>query len=375
MYIKRLRKAGAKYAKQYFWVTIISIVVAAVITAVASGLGNPSRLLVVPRWRGLPLLVLLYFQSLIGLLAIGLLIDLLRKHSRKLRSMWTRSIGEPLSRRWKGLSRRLRAILLGLLFAVLVGLTTTAVGFVYQIPVWVIGSVSLLAWPVGTYRVLTTITSTETETSIIRPLSVRSRYAELRRLETRTVALLVGFVIAALTGGGIWWLGVSAISTVGVAGLVWLVATIIIYNQYETATTTRTELEIVATETTTATDEIEVSIKNSGVDTVELKNPTLRDTTNELYVVNRDLRLRPGDRDTIRLSSEFSIAPSDNERTLPLGYTLDRSQQTPIVYSQTGFTFELQQDETTTETAEWADRDPEIASQSTAVPNRASSQD
>lgn len=375
MYLKRLRKAGKKYAKRYFRITIVSFVAAAVLTAVAGSLWNLHRLSVLPQWLDVPLFVHLYVQLFIGLFAIGLLLGLLRKYSPKLKSAWTKSIGEPLGRRWKGLSRRLQAILLGFLTAVLVGGITVAVRFVYPISLSVIAGVYLLSWPVGTYWALTAITSTETEASATRSLSVWSRYAMLRQLETRTIALLVGFVIATAVGGGIWWLGVSTISTVGVAGLVWLVATIVSYNQYEKTMATRTELEIVATETTTTTDEIEVSIKNSGVDTVELNNPTLRDTHNELYVVDRDLRLRPGDRDTIRLPSEFSLAPNDVERTLPLGYTLDRSQQSPMVYSQTGLVFELQQDETTPETDSWGDRDAELTSQSTTVPNRASSQD
>lgn len=375
MYLKRLRKAGKKYGKKYFRVIIVSVVVAAVLTAVAGEIGNLSQLLLIPRLAGLPLFVLLYLQLFVGLFGIGLLLGLLRKNSQKLRSKWTKSVGEPLSQRWKGLSRRLQAILLGLLVAVLAGGTTAAVDLVYPIPLAVSSGVSLLAWPIGTYWALTATTSTETEASVMRSLSVRSRYAKLRQLETRTIALLVGFVIAAVTGGGIRWLGVNTVSTVGVAGLVWLVAAIVVYNQYETATTTRTELEIIATETTAATDTIEVSIKNSGVETVTLPKPTLKDTNNELYVVNKDLRLQPGDRDTIRLPSVFSLAPSDVERTLPLGYTLDRSQQTPTIYSQTGCTFELQQQDTNTKTAAWTDRGTEHTSQSTAVPNMAGSQD
>ena len=376
MYLKRLRKAGKKYGKRYFRITIVSFVAAAaVLTAVAGSLWNLRRLSVLPKWLDVPLFVRFYIQLFIGLFAIGLLLGLLRKYSPKLKSAWTKSVGKPLSRLWKGLSRRLQAILLGILAAVLVGGSTVAVRFVYPIPLSVIAGVYLLSWPVGTYWALTAITSTETEASATRSLSVWSRYAILRQLETRTIALLVGFVIATTVGGGIWWLGVSTILTVGIAGLVWVVATVVSYNQYEKTISTRTELEIVATETMSSTDESEVSIKHSGVDTVELTNPPLRDTNNELYVVNTSLQLRPGDRDTIRLPSEFSLAPSDVERTLPLGYTLDRSQQAPIVYSQTGLTFELQQDETSPETASWGDTDAELTSQSTAVPNRASSQD
>jgi hypothetical protein len=77
----------------------------------------------------------------------------------------------------------------------------------------------------------------------------------------------------------------------------------------------------------------------------------------------------------VRLPASFTATPTTAERTLPLGYTLDRSQEAPIVYSKSGSAFELQHDRTDTDTEEWTDRDEQYSPQSTAVANGATSQD
>ena len=373
MVLKRLKKGGKKYAAQYLRVTLLSLVAAAVVTAVISAVGNLRQLAVLPAWLG-PLFLRVFLQAFVVCFVAGLLIRLLSAHKNDIQQAYSERIGGPLVDRWTGLPRRTRAILRGILTAGVAGAVGAAAGVVYTVSLAPIVAVCLLAWPVGTYWSLTR-QSTDGSTGVGTSLAVRSRYADLRQQETRTVALLVGFLLGAATGGGLWLLGVGTAATAVIAGLVWLVATVLVYNRYESALTERTELAIVATEPTETGDAVELTIKNRGHETVALTNPTITDTTHERYRIGRDLTLQPGDCATMRLPSSFTWSTTTAERTLPLGYTLDRSRASPRIYSQQGDAFELQQDDPAAETDSWDSHEETDAPQSTAIQGSAHSQD
>jgi len=367
MFVKRLRKAGTKYLR----LTVVSLVVAAVVTAVVTAIGDPQRLSLLPERVG-PAFVGVFLQTFVVLFVIGLVSRLLKQNSDKMKTVWSEQVGGPLVDRWNGLARRTRAIVVGILTALIAGGSTAVAAVVYTVPLSVVGAISLCGWPVGTYWALRRRPSTGTS-SAAKSVAVQSRYAELRQLETRTMALLVGFVVGAVTGGGLWLLGVDVAPTAVIAGLVWLVATVIVYNRYETTLARRTELAMV--ETMTIDDEIELSIKNKGRETVGLTSATIRDTTHTHYRLRKDITLQPGRTATMRLPASFTYSPTTTERTLPLGYTLDRSQEAPIIFSETGSAFELQHGHINTDTKEWTDTDERYNPQSTAVANGATSQD
>lgn len=360
MSVAGLRKAGKKYATQYARVTIVSFVAATVVAAVVGAVRNGRPISVLPQWIDLPQFVRVFVLSFVLFFIVGLLVRLLKQHSTDLKQLWEDRLGGPLVERWNGLARRTQAIISGVLAAVAAGVGTAVAGFVYTVPSAVIGGACLLAWPVGTYWALRQRPSVEGTSGITGLVATRSRYGELRHLETRTVALLIGFVIGAASGSGLWLLGVDTAVTATIATLVWLAATVIVYNRYETVLMRRTELAIVSTESITADDEIELTIKNRGRETVELVNPTLRDTTHEHYQFTEELGVQPGGKTTLKLPSTFTVSTTTAERTLPLGYTLDRSQDAPIVYSQTGSAFELQQGRET----DWPETNTEYGSQS-----------
>ncbi|MFW6321567.1 MAG: hypothetical protein ACOC0Z_06910 [Halohasta sp.] len=340
MIVKAVRKAGKKYAKKYARVTVLSILAAAVLTAVFGALGDPSRLSMLPRPFDVPLSVSLFLTAFVVCFVIGLLGRLVGTHSDTLKTMWSDRI-DPLVARWNAIARRTRAIIVGVLAALVAGAVTAVAGMVVAVPLSQVVGAALLAWPVGTYW---TLARSGRDTSGLREaIDDRSRYVELRHMETRTIALLLGYLIAAATAGGLWALGVETAAAAAIAGLVWLVATVVVYNRYETVLTDRTELAIVDTDP--VDDELELSITNEGRETVELIAPTIRDTTRNRYRLADRLRLQPGGRATVKLPSTFRLAPTDLERTLPLGYTLDRSQPAPTVYSRTGTAFELQRQE------------------------------
>lgn len=371
MFVKRLTKAGKKYAAQYLRVTLLSLVVAAVTTAIVSTVGDPQQLAVLPAWLG-PLFLRVFVQAFVVCFVIGLVLRLLSAHTADIKQAFDERIGGPLVDRWTGLARRTRAVVTGLITALVAGGATAAAGEIYTVPVASIVAACLLAWPVGTYWSLGR-QSTDKPSSIGESLAVRSRYADLRQQETRTIALLVGFLVGTTTGGGLWLLGVEVAATAVIAGLVWLVATVIVYNRYESALTERTALAIVATESTEAGEAVELTIKNEGHETVCLTEPTITDTTHERYRIGKDLTFQPGGCATMRLPSSFTWSATTAERTLPLGYTLDRSQAAPIVYTRQGEAFELQ-DGDPAESEMWTN-EPTDTSQSTAMRGSAHSQD
>ena len=379
MFVKRLKKGTKKYAARYLRVTVLSIVVAAVLTAVLSGVGSPRQVVVLPDWLG-PVFLRVFVQAFVVCFVLGLFVRLLSAHKADLKKAYDERIGGPLVDRWTGLARRTRAILAGIMTAVGAGTVTAATAAVtasaegvYVVPLAVVAGVGLLAWPVGTYWSLAR-QSTAESTGTGKSVAVKSRYADLRHQETRTIALLVGFLIGAATGGGLWLLGVSAVATAGIAGLVWLVATVLAYNRYASTLTERTALAIVAAESTTAGEAVELTIKNRGHETVDLAEPTILDTTHERYRIGRPLRLQPGDCATMRLPSSFTWSATTAERTLPLGYTLDRSQAAPRIYTRQGEAFELQHDDAA-ETDPWTSHEETDAPRSTAVTQGAHGQD
>jgi len=364
MSLKAVRKAGKKYAKRYARLTVISVVTAVVVTAIVGAIGDPSRISLLSQRFELPIMVGVFLQTFVACFALGLLIRVINKNVTKVKKFLSKLV-DPLVKRWNGVARRTRAIIVGLLAAVVAGGLTAVADFYLTVPLSLIGGVCLFVWPVGTYWTLARRPARGSR------FTGWSRYVELRHMETRTVALLVGYLIASTIGTGLWALGVETPAAAAIAGLVWLGATVVVYNRYETILTDRTELSISAAEPTE--EEIELSMINQGHETVELVAPTIRDTTRDHYQLTDHLTLQPGEKASVNLPSTFRLAPTDIDRTLPLGYTLDRSQPAPTVYSQTGSAFELQRGESVDEPA-WDDDDFEYA-QPTAVPKSAHGQD
>ena len=352
MSIKQVRKAGKTYAKRYARLTVVSMVVAAVLTAIVSAVGDTGRVALLPRWFDRPAFVAVFVQTFLTCFAIGLLVRVLARNWTKLKTLWTESIGGPLADRWQGRTRRMQAVLIGLAAAVVAGGVAAGVGLFRPVPRWLVAVGSLLAWPAGTYW------------GLARPRPAADgdsddsgsprRYAELRHLETRTIALLVGYLIAVATGGGIRLLGVDPTVTVAVALSVWLVATVIVYDRYERVLAERSALTIADTGPARGGEGVELTIANTGHEPVALPAPTLVDTAGDRYRLAERLTVQPGETVTVELPAAFRLTPTDAERTLPLGYTLDRSRAAPSLYTETGVAFTLNPSESDDEPA-WPD--------------------
>ncbi|WP_226483054.1 hypothetical protein [Natrinema amylolyticum] len=213
---------------------------------------------------------------------------------------------------------------------------------------------SLIAWPVAT--VLTLRQRREPDTaddspSALRSMLIKAGYAQVKLLQTRTLAGIVGFTGAVLGGLGIrvllswlpWFDGtLTHLQTVLLAAFLWLVATVLVYNRYESAISDRTDLRIVAVSSPESRSGRELTIKNDGVDPVELTQAKIRDTKRDLYQFDAGTILEPGECRPFEVPEAFLLEPNEAAMDLPLGYTLKQGGEHPIVYTRTGEQFVLQ---------------------------------
>jgi len=348
MSISGLRKTGEKYAKRYARLTMLSVAVAAVLTAVVGATGSPGRLAVLPGRLSIPPTAAVFIQFFGFCFAVGLVGRVLYRNLEKLQALFAEWIGDPLRERWVRLARRTQAVLFGLCCVLLSGGLATAGVLYYDFQPTVIAGVMVCTWPLGTYWLLRRRPSTTTTDA--GSLTVIRRHATLRHLETRTIAALVGFLLAVAVASGLWLLGVEPLSAFGLGLLVWTVSTVVVYNRYAAVLETRAKLAIVGVD---SRDDgmVELVVRNDGLEMIDLTRATITDTRTARYHLTDSLRLSPADSATLCLPASFAVSPTDAERTLPLGYTLNRSQPTPIVYTQSGAAFELATDSTADDAA------------------------
>lgn len=362
MSISGLRNAGETYAKRYARLTMVSVAVAAVLTAVVGAASTPGRFAMLPARLSIPPTAAVFVQWFGLCFAVGLVGRMLSGNLEALRAAFAEWIGNPLCDRWSRLARRTQAVCVGVCCGIVSG-GIVAVGVLYYgFPNAAVAATILATWPLGTYWLLsrrpTTVSNSERS-------AVRLRYVTLKHLETRTIAVLFGYLFASAVGSGLWLLGVE-LRWAGVVGLVvWIVSTVVVYNRYASTLQLGSELLILETYSR-ENGQVELVVQNDGREMIDLTGATITDTRTSRYHLTDSLRLSPADCATLRLPASFTVAPTDAERTLPLGYTLNRSQPTPVVYTWGGDAFELSQ--TSTETGEtFVDPTPTYTTSSTAI--------
>ena len=364
MSVSNLRKTGEKYAKRYARLTMLSVAVAAVLTAVAGAASTPRRVAVLSGWVPIPPTVAVFVQFFGVCFAVGLVCRILLQNLETLRALFAEWIGEPLRARWMRLARRTQAVLFGVCCSIAGGAVVTAGVVYYSYRPTVVAATMVCIWPLATYWLLgrrPTAGSTDTNLS-----PVRTRYATLRHLETRTIAALGGFLLATAIGSGLWLFGVDSPWATVVGVVVWVVSTVVAYNRYASGLETRSDLRIVRYQS--RGDDLELVVRNDGLEHVNLTRATITDTRTDRYHLTDSLRLSPASSATLCLPASFAVSPTDSERTLPLGYTLNRSQPTPVVYTRSGAAFELartQSDDNDNHT--FVEPTPEYTVSSTAV--------
>lgn len=250
--------------------------------------------------------------------------------------------------RWRAVSPWGRATLVGFVLA-LVLTALLVVGLPTRSLRMSLGPAGFLAaWPLCTTGlVLRARHSTASEGSRVRSALVGVGYAQLRGPERRTLAAFVGGIAAVPTGFAAAFLcqsltgGVNTPAVVAVGLAVWVGGTVLAYGRY--AATERTDLTVLDIRRTAEAGR-EMSIRNDSNRVIDLTDGTVRDTEHARFRVGSDRRLGPGDSCTLAVPEAFSLAPADVAVDLPLGYTLERGSDFPVVFGRTGERFRLRPD-------------------------------
>ncbi len=322
-----------------------ALIVALLVTAVAviTGLVEyvPQSSVPVTGWAISPRVVLLVTVFvLVAIICAGYI--LYRNYEDAIRDQWER------------LSIWAQATIAGGICGALVAVGLGVAVVAGPIPLSFILAGSLIAWPVATVLVLRQRREPATDDdspSAFQSLLIKAGYAQVKLLQTRTLAGIVGFAGAVLGSLGIraliswlpWFDGtLTHLQTVLLAAFLWVVATVLVYNRYESTISDRTDLRIVAVSNPESRPGRELTIKNDGVVPVELTQAKIRDTKRDLYQFDVGMSLEPGERRPFEVPEAFLLESNEAAMDLPLGYTLKQGGEHPIVYTRTGEQFVLQ---------------------------------
>lgn len=224
-----------------------------------------------------------------------------------------------------------------------------ALGIAYafgRVDITVVGLGVLITWPLVVGMVLLGYRMSSRAPST--GASIKTAYVLTKGLESRTLSVIIGLLIA--TGVG---LGVSAIgnwyfqvwpfwATAVIAGMVWLLVVVLIYNQYDKSRIERTDLTILDISTPESRDGTEITIKNTSGRSINLAESLIRDTDLDLYRPGFNYILKPGQCGAFEIDDSFSLEPNDDAIELPLGYNLKRGGETPAIFTKDGEVHYLQ---------------------------------
>lgn len=253
----------------------------------------------------------------------------------------------PLFDRWRRISLWGRALVVGFVCA-LVLTAVLVVSLPAASPRLTLGlAVFPSAWSLSTAGfVLQARRWTGTERSRLHTTLVEAGYAQLRGLERRTLAVFTGGTVAVLGATVTALLSrhyagrthTLAVVTTGI--LLWIAGAVLTYDRYGENVESR-ELSVLGIRESTSARTREMTIRNDADRGVELADGTVRDTEHECYRVGGDRRLGPGETCTLTVPESFALAPEDAAVDLPLGYTLSRGSDVPVVFGPEGDRFPL----------------------------------
>lgn len=181
---------------------------------------------------------------------------------------------------------------------------------------------------------------------------IKSGYAQLERLESRTVAVLLGFVVALSVGVGLWWWGIELAYAAAFALVLWPLVALAGFGHLEKKrhNLERSDLVVVTVSDRDASDTRELTIRNDGDEPISLAKAKIRDTEYDRYRLGVDVTIGVGQRCTFDIPATFSLEPNDVGYTLPLGYTLKQGAIAPVIYTRDGDAFALYKEDVDAET-------------------------
>ena len=172
---------------------------------------------------------------------------------------------------------------------------------------------------------------------------VKSGYAQLERLESRTVAVVSGFVVALSVGIGCWQWALDLAYASTVALVSWPLIALAVFGHLEKkrATLERSDLVVLAVSERGGSSARELTIRNEGDEPISLARAKIRDTEYDRYRLGVDVTIGVGERCTFDIPPSFSLEPNDVGYALPLGYTLKQGAIAPVIYTRDGDAFAL----------------------------------
>lgn len=333
---KAVKKSVKQYIKPILPAVIIAMALAVTTTLVVWSAGwldvVPSVEMPVTGTELLPTRVVFVTAFLLGLLVGGCY--LLYRNNR-----------ETIHQRWEQYSTWAKAMLSGWIAALTVALVLAA-GYALgriTLPTLFVGV--LLTWPLTVGAVLLGYRRSSRASSTLGSIMVG--YVLTRGLESRTLSMIVGLLIAIVSGLAVagltwyfdrylWWVPIVC------ATFIWGVVTLLLYNRHEKRTVERTDLVIAGISTPKARDVRELTVRNSSERAINLSESLIRDTDLDLYRPGVDTTIRPGEEGTFEIDESFSLEPNDDAINLPLGYNLKRGGETPAVFTKDGEVYYLQ---------------------------------
>jgi len=250
---------------------------------------------------------------------------------------------------WQQVPTWLRATTIGFLGASLLTIALVVVRAYWWIADRSLLFAFLISWPSTTGMFVLRSRSIARD-HCDRSTSARIGYLHARGLESRTMSVIVGSLFAVL-GGFVTWISAirvanwdSVLLATGVAFLLWILVTVLVYNRYDAETSELTDLAIIGINRPETRETWEITIKNESNETIDLSLAKVRDTKLGLYQFGVDTDLGPGAVCTFNTPKEFRLAPADDSWELPLGYTLKQGSDTPVILTRTGKMYALQRD-------------------------------
>jgi len=202
----------------------------------------------------------------------------------------------------------------------------------------------LASWPILALLLVRTFhKQTGDSDPFVATVLIKSGYTQLERLESRTVAVVVGFVVALAVGVGLWQWGIDLAYASAVALVLWPLVALAVFGHLEKkrATLERSDLVVVAVSDRGGSDARELTIRNDGDEPISLAKAKIRDTEYDRYRLGVDVTIGVGQRCTFDIPPSFSLEPNDVGYALPLGYTLKQGAIAPVIYTRDGDAFAL----------------------------------
>ena len=229
--------------------------------------------------------------------------------------------------------------------ALIAGVVAKLAGFTFDgvIPGYAPPAIFLAGWSICLYLLFRRRHTIED--SAITRLLTRTGYAQMRQVETVSVAVATGFVLAVVVAALVGIAGTTPGSffqrTALSVAVVWPMVTIATSVGWPTRE--RLELVIKDINVRSSTEHREVTLRNIGNQPINLRDAKMTDANNALYHLNISASLGAGETAKFEIPSTFELATHDRYTvfSLPFELVLTREATEPKVITRDGRKFVL----------------------------------